>query len=60
MHAVVAVMRQLLQPICGMLEHDQNFDGNNVFKIASDPRPAGAAQLCFLSGPVRNMSTSVS
>ena len=43
MHAVVAVMRKLLHLIWGMLEHDQNFDGNNVFKIASDPRPAGAA-----------------
>ena len=43
MHAVVAVMRKLLHLIWGMLEHDQNFDGNNVFKIARDPRPAGAA-----------------
>jgi transposase len=35
MQAIVAVMRKLLHAIWGMLKHDQDFDGNKFFKIAS-------------------------
>ncbi len=33
MQAIVAVMRKLLHAIWGMLEHDQDFDGNKFFKL---------------------------
>jgi hypothetical protein len=36
MRAAVAMMRKLPHAIWGMLEHDQDFDGNNVFKIANE------------------------
>ena len=35
MQAVVAVMRKLLHAIWGMLKHDQDFDGNKFFKLAT-------------------------
>jgi transposase len=35
MQAVVAVMRKLLHAIWGMLKHDQDFDGEKFFKIAT-------------------------
>jgi transposase len=35
MQAVVAVMRKLLHSIWGMLKHDQDFDGEKFFKIAT-------------------------
>jgi len=35
LQAIVAVMRKLLHAIWGMLKHDQDFDGNKFFKIAT-------------------------
>jgi transposase len=35
MQAVVAVMRKLLHAIWGMLKHDQDFDGEKFFRIAT-------------------------
>ena len=35
LQAVVAVMRKLLHAIWGMLKHDQDFDGEKFFKIAT-------------------------
>ena len=35
MQAVVAVMRKLLHSIWGMLKHDQDFDGEKFFKVAT-------------------------
>ena len=36
MQAVVAVMRKLLHAIWGMLNPDQDFDGEKFFKIAKE------------------------
>jgi transposase len=35
LQAIVAVMRKLLHAIWGMLKHDQDFDGEKFFKIAT-------------------------
>ncbi len=33
MQVVVAVMRELLHAILGMLKHNQDFDGNKFFRL---------------------------
>jgi len=35
MQVIVAVMRKLLHAIWGILKHDQDCDGNKLFKIAA-------------------------
>ena len=37
MQALVAVMRKLLHAIHGMLEHDQDFDGEKIFAVKGRP-----------------------